>query len=279
MSPATVRSGGTDPREVEKLIRRGVQAFTRRNLHAKLIVADKLVIAGSANISKRSKGVLDEAAILTNDASTIRRAREFIDRLCTEPIRPEYLEECKRLYRPPRVAGQRAEGKQGQQRTKQAKLWIACLSEGSLPQHELERYEQGEVKAEELINDKARDSMESFWWSYKPKMATELVLGDWVIRITKCKDKSIIVSPPGQLLFTDHYVRNPDTGKERWAFYLEVPKGGEAMTWEEFRRAAKSVLSAEDIPTPRTKPIRDVQVADGLLGLWTPSGRVRRRGL
>src|SRR3990167_4333385 len=40
MSPATVRAGGTDPREVEKLMRRGVRAFTRRNLHAKVVVAD-----------------------------------------------------------------------------------------------------------------------------------------------------------------------------------------------------------------------------------------------
>ena len=40
MSPPIVRAGGTDPREIEKLILRGVEAFTRRNLHAKVVVAD-----------------------------------------------------------------------------------------------------------------------------------------------------------------------------------------------------------------------------------------------
>src|SRR5438046_2787512 len=85
MSPATVRSGGTDPREVEKLIQRGIQAFTRRNLHAKIVVADKSVISGSANVSKHSQRVLDEAAILTTEPSAVRRAQEFIDRICTEP--------------------------------------------------------------------------------------------------------------------------------------------------------------------------------------------------
>src|SRR5947209_2147421 len=59
MSPPTVRAGSTDPREVEKLIRQGVQAFTRRNLHAKIVVADNSVISGSANVSKRSQQVLD----------------------------------------------------------------------------------------------------------------------------------------------------------------------------------------------------------------------------
>jgi phosphatidylserine/phosphatidylglycerophosphate/cardiolipin synthase-like enzyme len=113
MSPRTVRAGGTDPREVEKLIQRGVQAFTRRNLHAKIVVADKSVISGSANVSRQSQQTLDEAAILTTDPSAVRRAQEFIDRICTEPIRPEYLEKCKTIYRPPRFAGQRSDGKDG----------------------------------------------------------------------------------------------------------------------------------------------------------------------
>ncbi len=78
MSPAIVRAGGTDPREVEKLMLRGVKVFTRRNLHAKTVVSDNSVISGSANVSKHSQQVLDEAAILTNDQSAVRRAGEFI---------------------------------------------------------------------------------------------------------------------------------------------------------------------------------------------------------
>lgn len=76
MNPATVRAGSTDPREIEKLIRRGVQAFTRRNLHAKIVVANKSVISGSANVSRHSQQVLDEAAILTTEPSAVcgRRA-------------------------------------------------------------------------------------------------------------------------------------------------------------------------------------------------------------
>ena len=41
MSPATVKAGATDPRELEILIGRGVEVFTRSNLHAKVVVADK----------------------------------------------------------------------------------------------------------------------------------------------------------------------------------------------------------------------------------------------
>jgi len=277
MSSTTVRAGATDPREVEKLMRRGVQAFTRRNLHAKLIVADKSVISGSANISKHSQQILDEAAILTNDPAALRRAREFIHRLCTEPVRPEYLEECKRLYKPPRFKGWLANGKHRQQRAKHAKLRIVNLREYSIPESEVKRYEQGEVKAEKLVKDEARSKTESFHWPNKPKMANELEFGDWVIQVTTYKDKSIVVSPPGQLLFMDNYVQDADSGKVRWVFHFEVPRRGETMTWKEFRRAAKAILGAGALTAPRTKPIRDVQVADGLLALWTLGGCVSRR--
>jgi hypothetical protein len=276
MSPASVRAGSTDPREVEKLMQRGVVAFTRRNLHAKLIVADKSVISGSANVSKHSQQVLDEAAILTTEPTAIRRARDFIDRLCTEPIRPEYLEECKRLYKPPRFNGQRANGKHRQQRAKHAKLWIVNLSESSIPDSEVERYEKGEANAEKLIKDDARATTESFHWPYKPRMARELELGDWIIQVTTYKDMRITVSPPMQLLLIDNYVRDADSGKERWVFHLEAPKRGDTLTWTEFSRAAKPMLGTA-LTTPRTKPIRDIQAADGLLGLWTPGGRVCRR--
>src|SRR5262245_39531101 len=269
MSPATVRAGGTDPREVEKLIQRGVEVFTRRNLHAKIVVADKSVISGSANVSKHSQQVLDEAAILTTDPSAVRRAREFIDRICTEPVRSEYLEKCKSIYRPPRLNGQRTGTKDREQRATHAKLWLVNLVEASVPESEVERYEQGEVKSEKLLKDQGRSTTTSFHWPYKPKMASELELGDWIIQIVTYKDKSIFVYPAGQLLFVDHYVRVPERGKERWVFHLEVPRRGETMTWKEFGRATKSFFGSG--------ASRDVQVADGLLSLWTAGGRVSRR--
>jgi hypothetical protein len=277
MSPATVRAGGTDPREVEKLIGRGVRAFTRRNLHAKIVLADNSVISGSANVSRHSQQVLDEAAILTTEPSAVRRSREFIDRIYTEPVRPEYLKKCKSIYRPPRLNGQRVGSKDRQQRASHAKLWLINLVEASVPESELERYEQGEAKAEKRVKDQTRSTTDSFHWPFKPKMASELGLSDWIIQIVAYKDKSILVDPPSQLLLIDHYVRDPERRKERWVFHLEVPRRGEKITWKEFARATKSLFQSSALSTPRTKPIRDVQVADGLLGLWTPGGRVSQR--
>jgi hypothetical protein len=256
LSPATVKAGATDPREVEKLIRRGVEVFTRSNLHAKVLVADKAVISGSANVSKHSFNDLDEAAILTTDASAVRRAREFIGRLCTEPVRPEYLEKCKRLYRPPRLGGMKAGARRKGQRAAHAKLWLVNLSEATIPEAEVKRFEVGEAKARGLVKDNERSKVDSFHWPFKPRMANELVMGDWVIEVMTWKDKSVTVHAPGQLLDIDHYVRDPDSGKERWVFHLEVPRRGEYLTWAAFRRAAK-LLGPKAVKAPRTRPVRD----------------------
>jgi hypothetical protein len=273
LSPGTVRAGATDPREVEKLIKKKVRVFTRRTLHAKLVVADSSVIAGSANISKHSEQVLDEAAILTDEPAAVRRAREFIDRLCTEPVRPEYLEKCKQIYRPPRFNPAGGRGKKLGQRAQHTKLWLVNLREYEVPEPELKRYEKGEARAEELVKERARSETDSFHWPYKPKMADELQTGDWLIEVLTKKDKRILVYPPGQLLLVDSYVRNAKRRKERWVFHLEIPKRGQSMPWSKFRLAAKPA----GLKSPRTTPIRDVQTADVLLGLWTPSGRIARR--
>jgi hypothetical protein len=128
-----------------------------------------------------------------------------------------------------------------------------------------------------LIKDEGRSTTDSFHWPYKPKMAGELELGDWIIEMMTYRNKSIVVYPPGQLLFIDHYVRDPESRKERWVFHLEVPRRRETIPWKLFRRATKSLFGSNVLSSPRTKAIRDVQVADGLLGLWTAGGRVSRR--
>jgi len=131
-------------------------------------VADRTAISGSANVSKRSQQQLDEAAILTNDLSTVRRAREFIERLSTEPVLPEYLEKCKQLYRPPRLNDRLADGNNMQRRTKHAKLWVVNLREYPIPDSEAERYHQGEVKAEESVKNTNSSDTDSFHWPSRP---------------------------------------------------------------------------------------------------------------
>ncbi len=276
LSTPTVTTGATDPREVEKLIRRGVRVYTRSGLHAKLIVADNAVIAGSANVSRHSVRSLDEAGILTSDWSAVRRAREFVNRISTEPVRPDYLSHCKRIYRPPQFNGRPAIPTKHHPRAAHSKLWLVRLGEYSVPESEQERYAQGSTTAEKLIRNATGCTTDSFHWPSKPRMADELEVGDWIIEVLRHRDGKTTVHPPAQLLLVDHYFRNRDLRKERWVFHLEVPKRGQMMSWAAFRSAAPTSVRRERLQKPRTQPIREVQAADALLALWTPSGRIAR---
>lgn len=271
LSIPSVRAGRSDPREIEKLIRRGVSVFSRRNLHAKVISSDAEALVGSANASGRAVNVLDEAAVLTSDPAVVRRAREFIASLCTEAVRPEYLALCKREYKPPRFPnGDPANGRGGS-RIAAAKVWIVGLSEAEIPETEQERFAEGEARARALARRRGHSNISSFWWSYKPAFAAVLRPGDWVICATRQTDGSIAVSPPGQFLFLDIYRRGQ--GKHRHVFHLEVSPHDGAVSWSHFRRAAQSVCSLSLTRRPRTRAVREVLAADALLGLWTPSGR------
>lgn len=277
MSLSTVKAGATNPHEIEKLLKRGIQVFSRRNLHAKIIITDKQILAGSANVSKNSRDILDEAAILTDDTITLQRAKKFINRICTEPVLPEYLNECIKSYRPPRINGKRIGIKGKSRRAKHAKLRIVSLIDyGKFPEEEEEKFELGLKKAEKFLKDKRLSFIESFRWSSKPKMADELEQGDWIIQCVKHDDKSISVYPPAQLILIDHYVRDKKTGKERYVFHLESQKSGQEMNWSYFRKKLNTILSTNK-KNPPTIAIRDINQADELLRLWTPKGRIARK--
>jgi len=276
MSIATVKSGITNPHEIEKLIKRGVQVFTRSNLHAKIIATDKEVLIGSANVSKNSHDVLEEAAILTDDKVSLQRAKKYINQICIEPVLPKYLKECIKYYTLPKISGKQAGTKGISRRAKHAKLRIISLIDyANFPEDEVEFYEKSERKAEKIINDKRQSVLESFRWSGKPKMADELEIGDWFIQCVEHSDKSISVYPPAQLILLDHYATNKTTGKERYIFHLEASKNGQKMDWKIFCKKLNKILSTNK-KKPPTMAIRNIQQADELLRLWTPTGRIAR---
>jgi len=277
MSIVTVKAGATNPREIEKFMKRGIQVFSRRNLHAKIVITDKQVLTGSANISKNSRDTLDEAAVLTNDALTIQRAKNFINQICVEPILPEYLKECIKSYRPPRINGKRIGTNGIPYRAKHSKLRIVSLIDYALfPEKEEESFEKSAEKAMKLLENKGQSVLSNFHWPSKPKMADELEQGDWIIQCVKHSDKSISVYPPAQLILIDHYVRNKENGKERYIFHLKSPKNGQKMDWKTFRKKLTAILSTEK-KSPPTMAIGDTQQADELLRLWTSKGRIARK--
>jgi phosphatidylserine/phosphatidylglycerophosphate/cardiolipin synthase-like enzyme len=109
LSLSSVRSGQTNPYEIEKYIRNEVEVHSRPNLHAKVFVFDKRAVISSANVSHNSQNNLVETAIITNDKEVVRAARGFVFSLRGEYVTPAYVKTCKREYQP-HWSGKKANG-------------------------------------------------------------------------------------------------------------------------------------------------------------------------
>ena len=73
-----VRAGLTNPTEIARLIRRGVEVHHVANLHAKVFVLGGVAVVGSTNVSHSSESQLLEAALLTDHRSTVHACAKFV---------------------------------------------------------------------------------------------------------------------------------------------------------------------------------------------------------
>jgi hypothetical protein len=271
MSLRAVKCGATDPREVRKLLRRGVEVYSRESLHAKFFITGRVVIAGSANGSKHSRDSLDEAAILTADPATVRRATATFDQLCTEPVRKDYLEKCIKEYRAPVLP--RTPSRSGKQ--KAAKLWlIGGLSYRDLPEEEQARADTVAKTVTKKLLDYERSEVDYAHYPKKQGFFGHLRQGDWLVVCTR-EGKGFDVAPPARFLGIEAYPRGH--GTRRYLLLYEKPSRGASIRWSQFRRVAPSSLPAARGNRPRTYAVEEHDVADAILRLWDSRGRFRGR--
>ena len=272
MSLRAVRSGATNPHEVEKLLKRGVRVCTRASLHAKVVVTERVAIVGSANASRHSRDHLDEVALAVRDPQVRRQLASVVESYGAEPVRPEYLKLCKKEYRPPRANS--AGGPQVTRAESRPKLWfLGGLSRLRLSQAELEAIRPLEQEAEKHL--KAPAGAEVTWIRYRrrSKMFQQIEPGQWAISCIR-EGSGRVVEAPGQLI--QKRLRRSGRGTPYAFLFLEVPLNAQSVSLGAFRRRVRTVVPELDSPGPRTRPISDQRAADEILRLWTPSGKWRR---
>ena len=277
MSLGTVSRGETNPREIRRLMRRGVRVFTRASLHAKFLLAGNTLIASSANVSERSRTVLDEAGVLTTDVAAVKRARRFLDQLCTEPVREEYLKKCLAAYKPPTFAG--GGRRRGTRRTRivQAKLWfIGGLVPDDVPNKEQETLERLERKVARAKRVKEACVGEIHYPQKQPYFERLRLGDDWVVCCVLDADSGVrYAEAPARVLDVISYPRG--RGKRRWVLFVEEAASPEYMPMRSFRSRVRKIVPELDRDSPRTRAIADEEQADAILRLWTHGGRIAKR--
>jgi hypothetical protein len=272
VSLAAVRQGVTNPSELRILMKRGVAIFSRERLHAKFIVADRTLIASSANVSRNSREILDEAGIITTDPAAVQRATDFFEKLCTEPVSKKYLNRCVAEYRPPKFkpAVEKAPRKGRSKRVPEAKLWFVG---GLVDEEETPLMERLTKRAEKKLRHPEKNEVSWIHYGSKPKFLRHIRFGDWIVDCIR-DAKIRHVGPPAQVLYVEEG-KQPN-GKKYAAVMLESPGDGESMGLGQFRRKIRAVEPSLDKPSPRTKPIQNTDHADKILRLWTPRGKIAK---
>jgi len=278
MSITAVRQGVTDPREVKKLKRAGVNIFSRGSLHAKFFLIDRSLIAGSANVSHNSKDRLDEAGIITSDPAALRRASQFFKRLCTEPVGDEYLKKCIAEYRPPKFKAaidRSSLRSKRSHRVIEAKLWFIGGLKSLIPRDE-DAESIARIERRHTSKLKQPERTEVTWIRYwrLPKVLRRVKVGDWVVDCTRDGGRRY-VGTPRQMLGVEDWVSARGTRYKLMLF--EEPTNGQSMSLSEFKRRIGRANLPFKSANPRTVAIEDQRAADDILRMWTATGKISAR--
>jgi len=212
-SEPTVKAGQTHPGDLQKMYRRKIKIYSAKNLHAKVFAFDKAVLVGSANASRHSANILQEAVMRVTDTGNLRAARNFIKGLCLERLGPEELKRLQKLYKPPRFVP----GQNTKRRPKQSPsaLRVASTRSVDIPEKLEKAFESGLREAAKKRQHKRGFYIEEFYWDYPSPFRK----GQLIIQVHKSAHGKA-VSPPGHVIHTKTY-RDGKTRKT--LIYTELP--------------------------------------------------------
>ncbi|MFI6163976.1 phospholipase D-like domain-containing protein [Micromonospora haikouensis] len=132
-SDAALLAGQVDPNTIRRWLKARVDVRTLPNLHAKMIHiegSETYAIISSANASARSRDLLREAAVLTDDEGLCAQVAEQLDVWWVEsdPIGEAWLKRAREIYRPPtHIQGQRRPG------PRPRRLWVGIAVNDATP--------------------------------------------------------------------------------------------------------------------------------------------------
>jgi hypothetical protein len=267
MSLATVKGGQTNPSEVVKYLRHGVQVFNCTNLHAKVYVYDNAAIIGSANVSRHSAEDLVEAGLLCTDQQAVSQARGFVRSLQVEPISLKYARKCQGLYNPPsRGAGRQKRRKRSVTPT-HSRLWLVGVSPVEFSGMEDALCEKEEQRAAKKLKSGRRYEVKSIRWiGRRSRFTKEVKQGDLLVQIWN-EGRKARVYPPSRVLRITHYRSFDRTRKPRMFVHVEEEKHPKTVDFKRFVKVAKPV-GLTRLNSYSEREVQPAEAVHAILGLW-----------
>lgn len=268
MSMAAVKSGQTNPIEVEKYLRCGVEVFNCSNLHAKVYVFDRAAIIASANVSRHSCKSLVEAGLLCRDRDVVAQVRGFVKSLQVDPVSPEYVKRCKRFYRPPKMQHSGKRTRTGKITPQHSRLWLVGVYPDERPKEEERLCQTREKLASKKLKDTWKFQVESVrWTTLGSRLTKEVGEGDLFISIW-CNGKEMSVYPPARVLRITHYKSFDRKKLPRMFIHIEEPKRPRVLRWRKFKNALVKVGLGR-VGRHSEREVRSAEAVHAILGLWS----------
>ena len=262
MSEQSVKSGQTDPYEIEKYRKRGVLLYTCQNLHAKFFIFDNVLIVASSNLSQHSQNTLLEAGLLTKDKFAVVRARKIVKSLQGQPITPEYIKLCKSKYRPPRFGGTKKVKGRRRILPKYSRLWLLNVESADFPEGESEFLDKENRKATKLIRQKKKYQMTTLRWVGNSTFTRNAKVFDQVVQIENGQSE-----PPSLIRHLRSY-RSFDGHKYvRTGYFLETEIEPSHRKW----KTISKILTARErriLKRNNAVEIKSVGIANNIRMLW-----------
>jgi hypothetical protein len=260
----TVRSGQTNPSEIIKLLKRGVEIHACRNLHAKVFVLGDTAIVGSSNVSRSSAKHLIETAIATGTAGIVSEARRFVESLRGDPIGMEFARRMKKLYRPPRNGlGGAAPNGARPAGPLHSRMWAVPLERSDWDDQDFREQRQARQAARGRRQKPRITRIEDFLWP-GAGLLDRLAMGHRFVMLTDESNGKVLVSPPGRVLSIRQYTVR---GKRRGIVVLELP--GDARN-RSVPRVIRSIGPAAKMlkHLASAREIRNGMLASSLARMW-----------
>jgi hypothetical protein len=210
MSEQAVKAGLTDPSEILRLLEKGVEVHTVKNLHAKIVVIGKAALVGSANASKNSKTTLIEAVMKTDQQHAVKKCTELINTLKGELVTPEYARRMAKLYKPPKWGAPGSGSGDPRSVPQHSPMWLIPVVTFDSEAKDLLMLKRGKPIARRRLTSLKRYKIDEFTLD-RNKLLNSIKEGELLMQILMDHNGSAEVLPAGRVLYVKKYKKEGAT--------------------------------------------------------------------
>lgn len=241
-SDASIKSGRTSAKELQKFHKAGADLWSHQNLHAKVMLLDDWAIVGSANASRNSQNAHVEAAVVTDRPDIASQLQRFIFELKqrSDHIGPSFIKRIAALpvTRQPFMSHARGP-KRRAPRVEGPKTWLLSLRSGARYPGDEERVDAVAKEERKKLGRRAGE-IEWFWCSGERGFPAQAKIGDIVV---ECWRPAAEIKSTRSVRVYRHarLVRIfQERSQKAKTFHLLMPPGAQrtALTWSEFSKLA-----------------------------------------